>query len=81
MLHAARVFWDRTARLATRARLARSRSGAGASTADGVPDLAVLQKAVIGLVALGAVALAFVPRQRTPLAVAALTGAVLIGFS
>ena len=48
--------------------------------ADGVPDLAVLQKAVIGLVALGAVALAFVPAADAARR-AALTGAVLIGFS
>ena len=40
----------------------------------------MLQKVVIALVAAGALALAFVPRRRTPLAMAALTGALLIGF-
>jgi hypothetical protein len=46
----------------------------------GYPDLHVLQGALkIALVA-GALALAFVPRARTPLKLAALTGAVLIGF-
>ena len=80
VLHAARVFWDRTLGWQLGRDSPFSIWGWGQYHADGVPDLAVLQKAVIGLVALGAVALAFVPRRRTPLAVAALTGAVLIGF-
>src|SRR4029434_9732817 len=54
--------------------------GWGQYHADGIPDLAVLQKVVIGLLCCGAGALAVVPRRRTPLALAALTAAVLIGF-
>jgi hypothetical protein len=80
VLHAARVFWDRTFGWQLGRDSPFSIWGWGQYHASGVPDLAVLQKVVIGLVALGAVALAFVPRRRTPLAVAALTGAVLIGF-
>ena len=80
VLHAARVFWDRTFGWQLARDSPFSIWGWGQYHAGGVPDLAVVQKLVIGLVALGAVALAFVPRRRTPLAVAALTGAVLIGF-
>jgi hypothetical protein len=78
--HAARVFWDRTFGWQLGRDSPFSIWGWGQYHAEGIPDLAVLQKVVIGLVVLGALALAFVPRRRTPLAVAALTGALLIGF-
>jgi hypothetical protein len=48
--------------------------------ARGIPDLHVLQWVLEGLLVLGAVALAFVPRTKTPLQLAALTGVLLIGF-
>ncbi len=48
--------------------------------ARGIPDLHVLQRVLEGLLVLGAVAAAFVPRAKTPLQLAALTGALLIGF-
>jgi hypothetical protein len=79
-LHAARLFWDRTLGWQLGRDSPFSIWGWGQYHAAGIPDLAVLQKLVIGLVALGAVALAFVPRRRTPLTMAALTGALLIGF-
>jgi hypothetical protein len=79
-LHAARVFWDRTFGWQLGRDSPFSIWGWGQYHAEGIPDLAVLQKLLIGLVLLGAVALAFVPRRRTPLTMAALTGAVLIGF-
>ena len=59
----------------------RSRSGAGASTTRREsPTSALLQQVSIGLLAIGAVACYFVPRRKTPLQLAALTGALLIGF-
>jgi hypothetical protein len=48
--------------------------------ARGIPDLHVVQRVLEGLLVLGAVAAAFVPRTKTPLQLAALTGALLIGF-
>jgi hypothetical protein len=48
--------------------------------ASGLPDLHLQQKVLQVLLVLGAVALAFVPRRRSPLRMAALTAAVLIGF-
>jgi len=80
VLHAARLFWDRTFGWQLARDSPFSIWGWGQYHAAGIPDLAVLQKVVIGVVALGALALGFVPRRRTPLTVAALTAAVLIGF-
>ena len=48
--------------------------------ARGIPDLHVVQWVLEGLLVLGAVAAAFVPRIKTPLQLAALTGALLLGF-
>src|SRR5439155_23185005 len=48
--------------------------------ARGIPDLHVVQRVLEGLLVLGAVAVTFVPRTKTPLQLAALTGALLIGF-
>ncbi|MFL5931874.1 MAG: hypothetical protein ACJ75P_11500, partial [Gaiellaceae bacterium] len=80
VLHAARLFWDRTFGWQLGRDSPFSIWGWGQYHARGVPDLALVQKVVIALVGLGALALAFVPRRRTPLTVAALTAAVLIGF-
>jgi hypothetical protein len=46
----------------------------------GLPDLAWLQKVLEALLVAGAVAAAFLPRRKSPLQLAALTGALLIGF-
>lgn len=46
----------------------------------GLPDLEAVQIAVAVLVSLGALALAWYPRRRSPLQLAALTAALLIGF-
>jgi hypothetical protein len=78
--HAARVFWDRTLGWQLGRESPFSIWDWGQYHAAGIPDLAVLQKVVIGLVVLLALALAVVPRRRTPLTVAALTAALLIGF-
>ena len=48
--------------------------------ARGIPDLHVVQRILEGLLVLSALAAAFVPRTKTPLQLAALTGALLIGF-
>jgi len=48
--------------------------------ARGLPDLHVVQWVLEGLLVVGAVAAAFVPSRKTPLQLAALTGALLIGF-
>jgi hypothetical protein len=54
--------------------------GWGQYRAEGLPDLGWLQLALeIGLVTV-AVALAFVPRRLTPIGLAALTGALVVGF-
>jgi len=48
--------------------------------ARGIPDLHIVQRVLQVLLVVGAVAVAFVPRTKTPLQLAALTGALLIGF-
>jgi hypothetical protein len=48
--------------------------------ARGIPDLHVVQWVLEGLLVVGAVAAAFFPARKTPLQLAALTGALLIGF-
>ena len=78
--HAARVFWDRTLGWQLGRDSPFSIWDWGQYHAAGIPDLAILHKVVIGLVVLLALALAVVPRRRTPLTLAALTAALLIGF-
>lgn len=46
----------------------------------GLPDLHVLQRVLQVVLLVGAVAVAFVPRRKSPLQLAALTAALLIGF-
>jgi hypothetical protein len=48
--------------------------------AAGIPDLRIVQKVLQGLLALGAIALVFVPRRRSPLQLIAFTAALLVGF-
>jgi len=48
--------------------------------ARGIPDLHVVQRVLEGVLVVAAVAAAFVPRTKTLLQLAALTGALLIGF-
>jgi hypothetical protein len=48
--------------------------------AHGLPDLHVVQKVLEGFLVAAAVALAFVPRRKSVLQLAALTAALLIGF-
>jgi hypothetical protein len=78
-LHAARIFWDRTIPPQVSRHSPFSLWDWGQYHA-GLPDLAWLQKVLQALLVLGAVAAVFVPRRKTPLQLAALTGALLIGF-
>jgi hypothetical protein len=78
-LHAARVFYDRT--------LPRQIGRESPFSIwdwrqyhAGLPDLHVLQHVLQGVLVAGALAVAFVPRLKSPLQLAALTSAVLIGF-
>ena len=48
--------------------------------ARGIPDLHVVQRVLEVMLVVGAVAAAFVPRTNAPLQLAALNGALLIGF-
>ncbi len=55
----------------------RSRSGTGASTTPGLPDLHCSSRCSRRCSVAGALAAAFVPRRKSPLQLAALTGALL----
>jgi hypothetical protein len=78
--HAARVFWDRTFGWQIGRDSPFSIWGWGQYHAAGIPDLGFLQQVAIGLLAVGSIACYFVPRHKTPLQLAALTAALLIGF-
>ena len=79
-VHAARVFWDRTLGWQLGRESPFSIWDWGQYHAAGIPDLRLVQLPLIGLVLAGAVAAAFYPRRRSPLQLAALTGALLIAF-
>jgi hypothetical protein len=79
-LHAVRVFWDRTLGWQLTRESPFSIWDWGQYHAAGIPDLKFVQLPLVGLVALGAVVAAFYPRRRSPLQLAALTAAILIGF-
>jgi hypothetical protein len=78
-LRAARVFWDRTIRWQV-GRDSPFSIWDWRQYHAGLPDLHVLQLALSALLVLGSVAVAFLPRRKSPLQLAALTAAVLIGF-
>ena len=78
--HAARLFWDRTFGWQVGRDSPFSIWGWGQYHAAGIPDLGFLQQVGIGLLVAGAIACYFFPRRKTPLQLAALTGALLIGF-
>ncbi|MEO5574789.1 MAG: hypothetical protein ABIR67_13175 [Gaiellaceae bacterium] len=79
-LHAARVFAERTFGFQLDRESPFSIWGWGQYHAAGVPDLKVVQQVLQVLVAAGAVLVAFVPRRKSILQLAALTAAILIGF-
>jgi hypothetical protein len=77
--HAARVFWDRTIP-------SQVNRESPFSVWDwrqyhaGLPDLLWLQRGLEALLVAGAAVVAFLPRRKSPLQLAALTGALLIGL-
>jgi hypothetical protein len=79
-VHAARVFWNRTFGWQVGRDSPFSIWGWGQYHAAGIPDLGFVQQIVLGLLVVGAVACYFLPRRKTPLQLAALTAALLIGF-
>jgi hypothetical protein len=78
--HAARVFWDRTIPTQIDRESPFSIWDWGQYRAAGIPALGWVQKVLEVVVGAGALALAVWPRRKTPLQLAALTGALLIGF-
>jgi hypothetical protein len=78
-LHAARLFWDRTLGWQID-RESPFSIWDWRQYHAGLPDLHVLQHVLQGLLAAGAVAVAFVPRRKSPLQLAALSAALLMGF-
>jgi hypothetical protein len=78
-LHAARVFWDRTIPPQVNRESPFSLWDWRQYHA-GLPDLAWLQRVLQVLLVIGAAVVAFLPRRKSPLQLAALTGALLIGF-
>jgi hypothetical protein len=78
--HAARVFFDRTVRFQVGRASPFSLWDWGQYHAKGLPDLHLVQRALQVVLVVGALAVAWFPRRRSPLRMAALTAAVLIGF-
>jgi hypothetical protein len=79
-LHAARVFFDRTVRFQVGRDSPFSLWDWRQYHARGLPDLHLVQRGLQVLLVVGALALAWWPRRRSPLRMAALSAAVLIGF-
>jgi hypothetical protein len=78
--HAAQVFYDRTVSFQVGRDSPFSLWDWRQYHAKGLPDLHLVQRVLEVALVLGSIALAFVPRRRSPLRMAALTAAVLIGF-
>jgi hypothetical protein len=79
-LQAAQTFYDRTLKTQIERESPFSLWDWAQYHARGIPDLHVLQRVLQVLLVIGAVAAAFVPRTKNILQLAALTGALLIGF-
>jgi hypothetical protein len=80
LIDAARTFWDRTLGWQIGRDSPFSLWGWGQYHAAGVPDLHLVQSVLEVLLLAVAVGVAFVPRRKTPLQLAALTGALVAGF-
>jgi hypothetical protein len=79
-LHELRVFWDRTIWWQVGRHAPWSLWDWGQYYARGLPNLRIVQHVLQGLLVLGALVVAFVPRHKSPLQLAALTAALLAGF-
>ena len=79
-LHAVRVFFDRTVRFQIGRDSPFSLWDWQQYHARGIPDLHLVQQALQVLLVLGALALGWWPRHRSPLRIAALSAVLLVGF-
>jgi hypothetical protein len=79
-IQAAQTFYDRTLRTQITRESPFSLWDWAQYHARGIPDLHLLQRVLQVLLVVAAIAAAFVPRTKTPLQLAALTGALVIGF-
>jgi hypothetical protein len=79
-IQAAHTFYDRTLKTQVTRESPFSLWDWAQYHARGIPDLHVVQWVLEGLLVLGAIAVAFFPSRKSPLQLAALTGALLIGF-
>ena len=79
-LHELRVFWDRTIAWQVGRDSPCSLWDWRQYHARGLPDLHLVQRVLQGLLVAGAIAVAFFPRRKSPLQLAALTAALLAGF-
>jgi hypothetical protein len=79
LLHAVRVFWDRTLSPQIN-RQSPFSIWDWRQYHAGLPDLHVLQRVLEGLLVAAALAVYFVPRRKSPFQLAALTAALLLGF-
>jgi hypothetical protein len=77
---AIQTFWDRTVGFQVGRDSPFSLWGWGQYHADGIPDLGFVQPVLAGVAIAVAVAVAFVPREKGPIELAALTAAVLVAF-
>ena len=80
LLNAIRTFWDRTVGFQVGRDSPFSLWGWGQYHAEGIPDLGFVQPVLAVLAVAVAVAAAFVPREKGPIELAALTAAVLVAF-
>jgi hypothetical protein len=80
LLDAIRTFWDRTVGFQVGRDSPFSLWGWGQYHAEGIPDLGFVQPVLAVLAVVVAVAAAFVPREKGPIELAAMTAAVLIAF-
>jgi len=77
---AVRAFWDRTVAYQSARDSPFSLWGWGQYHAEGIPDLGFLQPALAGFAVGLALLVAFVPRRKGPVELAALTASVLLAF-
>ena len=78
--HALRVFWERTVSWQVSRESPFSIWDWRQYHAKGIPDLHIVQRFLQALLVAAALVFAFVPQRKTPLQLAALTGALLLGF-
>jgi hypothetical protein len=80
VLHAFRVFWERTVSWQISRESPFSIWDWRQYHAKGIPNLEIVQRFLQALLVAGALVFAFVPRRKSPLQLAALTGVLLLGF-